>query len=200
MSDKPYAPACDRNRAPILAVLRRHLAGIGSVLELGSGSGQHAVYFGAQLPHIRWQTSDRRPNHGGIRSWLVDAGLDNVLAPLVLDVTGTWPDTVYDAVFTANTLHIMDWPAVIALFDALPRVLRVGGLLLVYGPFHYRGQATSASNAEFDASLRARPGGMGVRDFAAVDALAAGAGLALLEDAAMPANNRCLVWRRTVAA
>jgi cyclopropane fatty-acyl-phospholipid synthase-like methyltransferase len=197
MIDKPYAPACERNRDPILAVLREHFADRRQVLEIGSGTGQHAVYFAAALPHLHWQTSDRAENLPGIRLWLDQARLPNLPPPLELGVTqAQWPARRYDAVFSANTLHIMSWAEVEALFAHLAEVLAEDARLAIYGPFNYGGGYTSDSNAAFDASLRAAAPHRGIRDFEAVDALAHAAGLELLEDRAMPANNRCLVWAR----
>jgi cyclopropane fatty-acyl-phospholipid synthase-like methyltransferase len=143
----PFSPACERNRDPILAVLRHRFAPIRQVLEIGSGTGQHAVHFAAALPGLRWQTSDLPANLPGIRAWLDEAGLSNTPAPLELDVTGPLPAGPWDAVFSANTLHIMGWPEVQSLFTQLsrPEVLAPGGLLVVYGPFKYGGQHTSAS-------------------------------------------------------
>lgn len=194
--DKPFAPACDRNREPILAVLRASLADRSTVLEVGSGTGQHAVHFAATLKHLRWQTSDVRANLPGICLWLADAALPNTPAPLCLDVAGEWPNTRYDAVYTANTLHIMGWPEVQAFFERVVSVLTPGGLVIAYGPFKYMGLHTSASNAAFDASLRAADPQRGVREFELVDALARAAGLELVEDRGMPANNQCVTWRR----
>ncbi|WP_338413748.1 DUF938 domain-containing protein [uncultured Sphaerotilus sp.] len=194
--DKPFAPACDRNREPILAVLRSLLADRRTVLEVGSGTGQHAVHFAATLQNLRWQTSDVRAHLPGICLWLADAALPNTPAPIALDVAGVWPTTQYDAVYTANTLHIMGWPEVQAFFERVVSVLNPGGLVIVYGPFKYLGLDTSASNAAFDASLRASDPQRGVREFELVDALARAAGLALVEDRAMPANNRFVTWQR----
>lgn len=200
MTEKPYAPSCERNREPILAVLREHLADRHRVLEIGSGTGQHAVHFGAALPQLQWQTSERREHHDGIRMWLDEARLPNVRPPIALDVAANvWPPRAYDAAFTANTLHIMSWPQVEAMFAGLDQALERDATFVVYGPFNYGGKFTSASNAEFDQWLKARDALMGIRDFAAVDALARGIGLRLLDDVAMPANNRCLVWRRGAA-
>ncbi len=197
MTDKPYSAACERNRKPILAVLRKYFAGRRHVLEIGSGTGQHAAYFAAAMPHLIWQASDRRENLPGVQSWLSEAALPNTPVPLALDVAaGAWPVTRYDAIFSANTLHIMSWPEVEALFAALPAATTDDAMLVVYGPFNYGGKYTSASNASFDESLRLRAPHMGIRDFAEVDALASHAGFGLIEDVAMPANNRCLVWRR----
>lgn len=194
---KPFADACERNRGPILAVLRLALARARHVLEIGSGTGQHAVYFAEHLPHLTWQTSDLDENHDGINAWIEEAGLANVRPPLMLDVRQPrWPIARTDAIFTANTLHIMDEASVDAFFAGVARVLDDGGVLAVYGPFNYGGRFTSASNAAFDAMLRARGVGSAIRDFEAVDALAGAAGLALERDVAMPANNRMLVWRR----
>ncbi len=200
MNNKPFASACERNREPILAVLRRWFADRSRVLEIGSGSGQHAVYFAAALPHLRWQTSDKGADHIGIQAWLDEAALPNLPPPLTLDVAGEWPDDRYDAVFSANTLHIMGWREVQALFMNLPRVMTIDAKLVIYGPFHYDGKPTSVGNARFDEVLRAQRGDMGIRDMAAVNALARHAGLRLLDDIAMPANNRCLVWQRLMIA
>lgn len=194
--DKPHAPACERNRDPILAVLREHFADRRRVLEIGSGTGQHAVHFAAALPRLTWQCSDREENLPGIRMWLDEARLPNTPAPIALDVDGRWPDARYDALFSANTLHIMAWPQVERMFAALPDVLADDAVVAIYGPFHVNGRATSDSNAAFDASLRSRAPHQGLRDVADVDALARRAGLALVEDRPMPANNRCLVWHR----
>jgi cyclopropane fatty-acyl-phospholipid synthase-like methyltransferase len=194
---KPHSPASDRNRDPILAVLRRHFSAAHTVLEIGSGTGQHAVHFARALPASIWQCSDRAPYLPGIRQWLDEAQLPNTPPPLELDVAvGPWPGAKFDAVFSANTLHIMGWEEVEAFFGGLEAVLAEPAMLAVYGPFNYNGRFTSDSNREFDASLRARDPRMGIRDFEAVDRLAAPIGLRLVEDAAMPANNRCLVWRR----
>ena len=194
--DKPYSPACDRNREPILAVLRDHLGGCRRVLEVGSGTGQHAVHFAAALPHLTWQASDVAANLPGIQAWLDEARLPNAPAAMPFDVDADAPPAgPFDAVFTANTLHIMAWPQVQRLLAALPRVMAPGAPLLVYGPFNHGGRFDSASNAAFDASLRATDARRGIRDLEAVDALARAAGLRLLEDRAMPANNRCVVWR-----
>jgi SAM-dependent methyltransferase len=193
---KPYSDACERNREPILEVLREHFADRRLVLEVGSGTGQHAVHFAAALPHLTWQTSDLAPSLPGIRLWLEESALPNLPPPIALDATGPWPNTRFDAVFTANTLHIMSWPEVRALFASLPTVLAADAALAVYGPFNYNGRFTSASNASFDEWLKQRSAHSGIRDFAAVDELARSIGFALVEDRPMPANNRTLVWRR----
>ena len=197
MTDKPHAPSCERNRDPILAVLRGFLADRSRILEIGSGTGQHAVHFAAAMPWLRWQASDRAEHLPGMRAWLDEAQLPNTPAPLVLDVAnGPWPDERHDALFSANTLHIMAWHEVEALFAALPRVSTHDAKLAIYGPFNIDGRYTSDSNAAFDASLKARAPQMGIRDAAAVDALALAAGFTLLDDVAMPANNRLRLWQR----
>lgn len=195
-TEKPWSAACERNREPILAVLREHLTGCRSVLEIGSGTGQHAVHFARHMPWLTWQASDRREHLAGIQAWLDEAGLANTPPALELDVSESWPAQRHDAVFSANTLHIMAWPEVERLFAHLPDVLADDGVVIVYGPFHVGGAATSDSNAAFDASLRARAAHMGVRDLEAVNALAASAGLGGLQQHLLPANNRCLAWRR----
>ena len=199
MIPRPHAPACDRNRDPILAVLREQFAGCRRVLEIGSGTGQHAVHFAAAMPGLEWQASDVADNLPGIRAWLDDAGLPNTPPPLVLDVLQwPWPAVRADAVFTANTLHIMGWDGVQAFFRRVGQLLAdaPGGMLVAYGPFNYGGMFSSDSNRDFDAWLKARDPRSGIRDFEAVDALATAAGLQLLVDVAMPANNRCVAWRR----
>jgi len=209
--DKPFSAACERNREPILDVLRKYFADRRRVLEIGSGTGQHAAYFSAALPHLLWQASDRSENLPGIRQWLAEAAapghsspprhLGSCPAPLEFDVarhsTPLGAERLgYDAVFSANTLHIMSWPEVESLFARLPLLTSADATVVIYGPFNYDGEYTSASNAAFDRSLRLHAPHMGIRDVAAVDALAAAAGFDLLDDAAMPANNRCRVWRR----
>ncbi len=196
---KPFSPACERNQDAILGVLREQFAGRRDVLEVGSGTGQHAVHFARALAHLVWQTSDVPANLPGIRQWLDDAGLTNTPPPLAFDINGAAPAAAFDAVFSANTLHIMGWSEVQRLFEILPRLLRPSALLTIYGPFNDAGAFTSASNAAFDASLRADHPQRGIRDFEAVDALARGAGLALVDDRAMPANNRCITWQRAAA-
>jgi SAM-dependent methyltransferase len=197
---KPCSEACERNREPILAVLRAVLATARTVLEIGSGTGQHAVYFAQALPHLVWQTSDLPENHPGICLWIEESALPNVRLPLALDVDcDAWPMRPVDAVFTANTLHIMSWTCVGKLIDGAARVLVPGGTLCVYGPFNYEGQFTAPSNASFDAMLRLRDPRSGLRDFEAVCTLAGDSGLLLEADHSMPANNRMLVFRRPPA-
>lgn len=191
---KPFAESCEENKQPILQVLLELFANTRQVLEIGSGTGQHAVYFAAALPHLFWQTSDRADNHPGINLWIDEAGLPNVGRPVDLDVTGPWPGQTYDGVFSANTLHIMSWPEVERFFSGVGRVLTEGGRLALYGPFNYGGRYTSESNQRFDQWLKQRDPASGVRNFEDLDELATCNGLVLQEDIGMPANNRILVW------
>lgn len=197
MNPKPFSAASARNREPILAALRDLLRGCRRVLEIGSGTGQHAVHFGAAMPHLTWQTSDLPANHAAIHAWLSEAGLANVLPPLSLDAgSDDWPQGPFDAVYTANTCHIMSWPEVEGMFRGIGRVLAPGGMLCIYGPFKRDGQFTTPSNAEFDATLRAQAPWMGLRDRADIDALARAQRLTPVAELALPANNDLLAWRR----
>jgi cyclopropane fatty-acyl-phospholipid synthase-like methyltransferase len=195
---KPYSPASERNRDPILDVLKPHFSDRRRVLEIGSGTGQHAVHFAAAMPHLRWQCSDRAAYLPGIRQWLGEEDLPNTPEPLVLDANDDWSllNQRFDAVFSANTLHIMSWPEVERLFAQLPLVLEGNAKLAIYGPFNYGGQFTSASNAAFDATLKTDQAHRGIRDFEAVNAQAEALGFQLVQDYSMPANNRCLLWQR----
>lgn len=191
---KPYSPACEENQAHILAVLKRYMENAGCVLEIGSGTGQHACFFAEAMPQLQWQTSDQAANIEGIQAWLDDAGLSNTPPPLTLDVNGSWPTSGFDAAFSANCFHIMDWPAIESTFRGLSAVLASSGRLIVYGPFNYNGRYTSESNARFDQWLRMQAPHQGVRDFEAINRLASAYGFKLKADIAMPANNRCLIW------
>ncbi len=194
---KPYSESCEQNREPILSVIQPLFADLNQILEIGSGTGQHAVYFAARMPHLIWHTSDCAEYHAGIRLWLEEAALPNVRDPLHLDVARcSWPALDVDGVFSANTAHIMHWPEVEAMFAGVGDLLPAGGLFVLYGPFNYQGRFTSDSNARFDSWLKQRDPAMGVRDFEALDALASQAGLQLMNDFEMPANNRILCWQR----
>jgi cyclopropane fatty-acyl-phospholipid synthase-like methyltransferase len=199
-SDKPFAPSAERNTAPILEVLKTHFSQARRVLEIGSGTGQHAVHFASVFSDAEWQTSDVEVALPGIRRWLDEAQLPNLPPPLCLNVNGPWPvrsqNARYDAVFTANTLHIMSWPEVQSFFSGLTDMITEDALLAVYGPFNYNGAFTSDSNRAFDEILKRQSPSSGIRDFESVDALAASIGLKLIADHPMPANNRTLVWRR----
>lgn len=194
MSEKPFSESCERNKEPILAILREVFNQPARILEIGSGTGQHVVHFAAALPHLTWQTGDLPANHAGIRAWLEEAALPNVLAPIVLDVNGPWPEQNYDGVFTANTLHIVSWDLAQKLIAGAAGLLEKGGHLVIYGPFNYNGCFTSDSNARFDAWLKDRDSNSGIRDFEAVVKCAEINGLHLQADHAMPANNRTLIF------
>lgn len=194
---KPFSEACARNREPILGLLREAFAAARRVLEIGSGTGQHAVFFGAALPHLVWQTADLSEAHPGILMWLEDARAANVLPPLALDVNEfDWRPQAYDAVFSANTAHILSWPEVERMLGGVGTVLPEGGVFCLYGPFRKQGRHTSESNARFDAALRARDPRMGLRDIGELSELAECQGLELEREVPMPANNCTLVWRK----
>jgi len=194
---KPFAESCEKNRDDILPVLREIFADRKHVLEIASGTGQHAVYFAAELSHLIWQTSELGQNHAGIQAWLDEAQLANVLPPILLDVNDEmWPLLQVDAVFNANTVHIIAWPAVERMFAGIGQVLSRGGYLAMYGPFNYGGAFTSESNARFDLWLKERDPLSGVRDFEALNALANQHGMVLAKDVAMPGNNRTLIWKK----
>jgi SAM-dependent methyltransferase len=193
---KPFSPACERNQDAILDVLRDRFADRTRVLEVGSGTGQHAAHFARALPHLVWQTSDVPANLPGIRLWLAEARQANTPPPLAFDIDGPPPEGPFDAIFSANTLHIMGWTQVQRLFASLPALTSAGAVLTIYGPFKYGGAFTTPSNAAFDASLRVDHPQRGIRDVEAVDALARSAGMRQVEDREMPANNRCITWQR----
>ncbi len=197
-ADLPFSQACENNKRPILDVLRRYLVNGERVLEVGSGTGQHVVSFAAELPETTWQPSDRGDYLPIVRERVARAGRANIRPPVELDVDlDPWPSGPFDAVFSANTMHIMGWPSVERYVAGVGALLEPGGLFLQYGPFNYGGRYTSPSNEAFDASLRNRDPASGIRDFEAVNELARDAGLEFVEDNAMPANNRLLVWRRS---
>lgn len=197
---KPFSQSCENNKAPILAQLKTELAGARRVLEVASGTGQHAVYFAARLPHLYWQTSDLAANHAGMRMWLDEAGLTNLSAPVELDVCEyDWGEVQYDAVFTANSLHIMPLAAALHFVGHVADALRPGGRFIAYGPFNYRGHYTSESNARFDNWLKQQNPHSAIRHFEQLDQQAKAAGLVLLQDHQMPANNRLLVWSKLQA-
>jgi len=195
--DKPFSQACENNKQPILSVLAPRFATFRHVLEIGTGTGQHAVYFAAAMPHLTWQTSDLPENHEGIQAWLTDYFGSNLKPPLALDAAQSlWPIEHTDAVFTSNTFHIMPWEAVLSLLDGCARILPPGGLLVVYGPFNEQGAFTSDSNAEFDQWLKTQAPHRGIRNRQTVAEEAGQRGLQLTETLELPANNRCLVFVR----
>ena len=192
---KQSSPSCERNKEPILAVLREILSVPGLVLEIGSGSGQHAVHFARGLPHVEWQPTDVADNLPGISAWCDEAGLANLREPLALDLfSDRWPVAVAQAVVCINTIHIVSWEAVERLFAGAGRLLSPGGVMYVYGPYRYAGRPLEPSNEEFDRWLKARDSASGVRLFENVNRLAGQNGLILAGDRAMPANNRSIWW------
>jgi cyclopropane fatty-acyl-phospholipid synthase-like methyltransferase len=195
--NKPFAESCEENKRVILSMLEKLYIEPGKVLEIGSGTGQHAVFFAENLSHLQWQPSDRDEYLSGIRAWLDEAALDNLLEPLCLDVMQPdWPVGKVDYIFSANTAHIMSWAAVQSMFAGLGQVLQRDGLLALYGPFNYHGAYTSDSNARFDQWLKERDPLSGIRDFSELDNLADKAGLSFVHDYQMPVNNRILVWQK----
>ncbi|SEL72994.1 Protein of unknown function [Colwellia chukchiensis] len=189
---KPFSQACENNKVHILPVLIDAFKASRSVLEVGSGTGQHAIYFAANLPWLTWQTSDLVMNHAGIKQWLSAYPADNLLPPVSLDLSQAWPEGHVDAIFTANTLHIVSWSLVQAFFQGVTQQLTANGKCCIYGPFNYQGKYTSESNAEFDLWLKARDSESGIRNIEAIITLAQAAGLTLVKDHTMPANNRLL--------
>lgn len=196
-TEMPYSQACENNKKPILAALTQLLNTPGLVLEIGTGTGQHAVYFAQALPHLVWQPSDRPEVVETSQPRIKAANLSNLKSPIPLEVTKRpWPVAQADAVYSANTAHIMSWTEVTAMFAGVSSLLAEDRLFCLYGPFHYQGRATSASNAAFDQQLRLRDPAMGIRDMDDLEPLAKSHGLKLQGDIAMPANNRMLVWRK----
>jgi SAM-dependent methyltransferase len=194
---KQSSPSCERNKEPILAVLREIITAPGLVLEVGSGSGQHAVHFARRLPHVEWQPTDLADNLPGISAWRDEAGLANLRAPLALDLdSDRWPVDAAQAVVCINTIHIVPWSAVERLFAGAGRLLSSGGVMYVYGPYRYADQPLETSNQEFDRWLKARDMASGVRLFEDVNSLAEQSGLTLAGDRAMPANNRSIWWSK----
>lgn len=192
---KQSSPSCERNKEPILAVLREILTAPGLVIEIGSGSGQHAVHFARGLPHVPWQPTDVAENLPSINAWRAEAGLANLREPLMLDLfSDRWPVATAQAVVCINTIHIVSWQAAESLFAGAGRILSSGGILYVYGPYRYADRPLEPSNEEFDRWLKARDPVSGVRLFEDVNRLAGQNGLGLAGDRAMPANNRSIWW------
>lgn len=202
IANLPFSQACENNKQPILSVLQKELKDSLHVLEIGSGTGQHSVYFAPRLAHLTWQTSDVVNNHASINAWHAAHPAANLYAPLAFDLAH---DSVpvnkavaapYDAVFTANTLHIISWPLVEKLFNLVGGVLPAHGKLIVYGPFNENGHYTSGSNQQFDISLRQRDANSGIRNLEDIIELAEQHRLTLNERYAMPANNQILVFQK----
>lgn len=195
MPYKPFSQACVNNRDAILAVLRRAFAHSRRVLEIGSGTGQHAVFFAPALSHLCWQPSDCEENLAGIEAWITAEPAVNLLAPIHLDVNRNWPSLEVDAIFTANTCHIMPWPSVVNMFAGIGAIVGPKATLAIYGPFKYDGQFTTPSNARFDLWLKEQAPHQGVRNIEDIISLASEVGFELVEDNSMPANNQLLVFK-----
>ncbi len=198
-TEKPFSPSCERNQEAILAVLKEQWRKQDQwVLELGSGTGQHAVFFAEHFPSIIWQTADLKRNHNGINMWLNEASLTNTRAPVEYQAgQSLWPDVKIDVVFIANTLHIMSFELVEILINDLGHNLSKGNRVMFYGPFKYQGAFTSTSNAEFDLWLKDNDTESGIRDFEVINQLMALQSIQLVKDIKMPANNQLLVYQKT---
>jgi len=196
--NKPFSESCEQNKHVILDVIKNVFTKPGKLLEIGSGTGQHAVFFAPALPYLQWVPTDREENLSGIQRWLDEIDAENIMSLQSLDVEqNDWPIESTDYVFSANTVHIMSWKAVQALFSGLENKMNKGGLLALYGPFNYNGAYSSDSNARFDLWLKQRDPLSGIRDFDDLDQLAQQAGLSFVHDYEMPANNRILVWEKS---
>jgi cyclopropane fatty-acyl-phospholipid synthase-like methyltransferase len=198
MVARPEAPAAVRNREAILDVIKDEFRDCKSILEVGSGTGQHAIFFASKMPWLNWQTSDLAENHPGIIAWLEEAQLANVASPYLLDVEqSASPDETFDAVFSANTSHIMSFGAVECMFKLVAKALATGGSFCLYGPFNLEGEFTSDSNRNFDASLKSRNSAMGIRNLEDLDGFAKQNNLHRKDTYAMPANNMLVVWQKS---
>ncbi|MCP4934716.1 MAG: DUF938 domain-containing protein [bacterium] len=197
MTELPFSQSSESNKQPILSILRDVLADTKTMLEIGSGTGQHAVFFAKQLPHLMWQPSEQAQNIDMLSLRLEAHAPANVRKPVVVDVADEpWRVQPVDAVYAANCAHIMSWGHVEKMFRGLDGVLKPGGHLILYGPYKYGGNFTSSSNAQFEQWLKGNDPLSGIRDFEKVDELARMIGLTLLGDHQMPTNNQCLVWQR----
>ncbi|MDH5764412.1 MAG: class I SAM-dependent methyltransferase [Gammaproteobacteria bacterium] len=197
MFEKPFAESCEQNKQPILEVLSKVFNESGKVLEVGSGTGQHAVFFTQQLPHLQWYPTDVSTALPGIRLWIKDAGHDRIEMPQELDVNiEIWPFRNMDYVFTANTTHIVSWSEVKSMFRGIAQVLKSGGIFCQYGPFNYNGSYTSPSNEQFDQWLKQRDSRSGIRNFEDLVLLAEKHEMILYTDFEMPANNHILAWQK----
>jgi len=194
---KQYSTACDQNKDPILKVIKPLLLNAKSVLEVGSGTGQHCVYFAKELPNLTWQASDQAMYLPSVSTWIDEAGLANTPKALELNVDSDWPDDKYQAIYSANTVHIMSWEMVLNFFKGVGQALEKDGVFILYGPFNYSGQYTSQSNADFDLWLKGNNPLSAIRDFERLDELAKLHNLILTDDIQMPANNKILVWKKS---
>ena len=193
--NKPFSQACENNKAPILSVISDYFCS-GTILEIGSGTGQHAVHFAKHLRQVFWQTSDQDHYHDGMKLWLAEYQGDNLGQPFELDVNQPWPITQADGVFSANTAHIMSWGAVQNMFKGVSDILESSGFFCLYGPININGAFTSASNEAFDLSLRSRDPDMGIRNLEDLQTLAESHALEFINLHPMPANNVIMVWQK----
>tara|TARA_Y100001935_G_C17269334_1_gene490997 strand:- start:113 stop:709 length:597 start_codon:yes stop_codon:yes gene_type:complete len=197
MIDQYFSESCEQNKKPILSILKNYLYGKKHLLEIGSGTGQHAAYFASKFPSITWQTSDKAENHTGIKAWIDYSKLDNILPPMKLDVSkDAWPKNSYDIVFSANTAHIMSKENIHSMFTGISKVLLPENEFLLYGPFNIDGKYTADSNMEFDKALKIRDPGMGVRDIEWLEGIGAKNKIFLKDKINMPADNMILVWKQ----
>ena len=199
--EKPFAPSAERNREPLRDILKNVLTGSGLLLEIGSGTGQHAAYMAKDFPAYQWQPTDLPEKLDNINDWAADSGADNILPALALDLatdpnSADWPVKEADAIVCINTIHIVAWPLVVNLFRGVGKVMKRGGVMFVYGPYEYSDRPLEPSNVEFDEWLKLRDPNSGIRKFDDVNRLAEEAGLMLEMDQAMPANNRSIWWRK----
>jgi len=191
---KPYSDACEQNKYAIFSIIEIEFKNCRNLLEIGSGTGQHAVYFAEQLPAITWQTSDKIENLVGLNAWINEAGLSNLKTPIELDVTNEWPESTYDGIFSANSLHIMNDIEVDYFFKGVNQCLVKSNKLCVYGPFNYGNNYTSKSNENFDLWLKNRDPLSGIKNFENLNSVAEKNNLEFKEDIEMPENNRILIW------
>ncbi|MCW8910440.1 MAG: class I SAM-dependent methyltransferase [Gammaproteobacteria bacterium] len=197
MSNKPFAESCEQNKQPILQVLKKAFSEPGKVLEVGSGTGQHAVFFAQQMEHLQWFPTDIEEALPGIQLWIKEAGNERIKAPVVLDVNiEIWPFRNMDYAYTANTVHIVSWSEVKSMFRGVSQALKSGGIFCQYGPINYNGQYTSPSNEHFDQWLKNRDPDSGIRDFEDLVLLAKENNMILYTDFEMPANNHILAWQK----
>ena len=194
---KQHSSSCVQNQAPILKIIKPLLLEKHTVLEVGSGTGQHAIYFAEKMPHLSWQASDQVQYLSSVNAWINEAKLSNTPPAINLDVTQAWPALEFDVIFSANTTHIMSWEMVVDFFQGVGESLGENGLFILYGPFNYHQQYTSQSNADFDMWLKNRDPNSAIRHFEALMELAKQAKLTLLKDYEMPANNRILCWQKS---
>ena len=195
MIKKPFSESCEQNKAVIYEAIKPYLVGSEEVLEIGSGTGQHAIHFASMEPGLVWQTSDLAENLPAIKAWINDSRLPNLNEPIELDVSSRWLNRTYDLIFSANTFHIMGQTTVEQCISRSTGCLKENGYLIIYGPFNYHGSYTSASNEQFDSWLKSRDPHSGIKDFEWLNSIALQAGLRLISDITMPANNRTLIWQ-----